>query len=144
MLSPHDMLCRFIAAETSKWSKKNQRPRPAAFKENNGISVWNVRELATRGVDPGDLAVERLTGFGQAHHTVRDYQQIAHEATEHAGPLAVVVKSRPEDLYVKEAWRKWSYAHFQVEFTEYSDAAGAYFRQQLSKTARQIIPPADG
>ena len=139
MLVPgDDMLCRFISRENTKWSEANQRPRPAAFKEHNGISVWNVNELATREVEPGELAIGVLSGSGQAHHTAADYIEIALEATKRVAPLTILVEWRPE---VEEAWRKWSYAHVQVEFQTFNDAAGVYFRQQLSQRVRHIVPP---
>jgi hypothetical protein len=139
---PEDMLCRFISGHKDKWSSNNNRPRPPAFKENGGISVWNLLALQQHGVDPESLLIESLEGHGQAHHTAGDYLGTALKAEKTKGvPLGILVEWRPEDLYVKEPWRLWAYAHAQVECSADDESVLVFLRQMLSKNARRIIPP---
>ena len=139
-----DTLCRFVPGDDKKWSAFNDRPRPPAFKGNNGISVWHVESLHRHGVVPEELRIKGLHGHGQAHLTTGDYLEKAQEAEQETGipiPLSVVVEWRTEDQYVQEPWRKWAYAHVQVEHSEDNEAACVLFRQLLSKSARHVVPP---
>ena len=146
---PEDMLCRFIPDHEKSWSKTQKRPRPPAFKENGGLSVWHIELLRQDGVEPGELRIGALSGYGEAHHTAGDYLETAREAADCQGvPLSTVVEWRTEDRYVKPDWREWAYAHVQVEHTlgpNYDvaklEAVLVLFRQQLSKNARHTEPP---
>ena len=143
------MLCRFIRGHDQHWSKNQNRPRPPAFKENGGLSVWHIGSLGQHGVKPGQLRMGALAGHGQAHHTAGDYVETARKAAKQQGvPVSTVVEWRTEDRYVKPDWREWAYAHVQVEHTlgpDYDvaklEAALVLFRQQLSKNARHTKPP---
>lgn len=139
-----DMLCRFIPGDGNRWSAQYNRPRPPAFKGNNGISVWHIESLLENNTQPEDIRIEGLRGHGQAHHTAGDYLEKAQEAERRKGiPLDTLVEWRPEDRYVSIAWRQWSYAHVQVECSadENAESVRVLFRQLLSKSARHIVAP---
>ena len=149
---PHeDMLCRFIPGHRKSWSKTQSRPRPSVFKENRGLSVWHIESLALRGVKPSELRIGGLEGHGQARHTVGDYLEAARQAAQRFGvALNTIVEWRTGDEYVKPDWRRWAYAHVQVEHspepgddTEKIQSALVLFRQTLSKNARHIVAPDD-
>ena len=138
VLSP-DTLCRFVRPRD--WSERENRPRPGAFKQA-GLSVWHQDKLRERGVALSDLLIEHLAGHGQARHTAGDYVLIAGEAAEQeATPLQVRVEWRPEDEYVAEPWRRWNYAHAQVETIVGPAQFTPLYRKLLALGARAVIPP---
>lgn len=137
-----DMLCRFVPGNSNNWSDYNHRPRPPAFKGNNGISVWHIECLRRHGVLPNQLRIRGLRGYGQAHLTAGDYLEKAQEVENTLDvPLSIVVEWRTDDEYVEEPWREWAYAHVQVEHSEDAESACVLFRQLLSKSARHVVPP---
>ena len=142
-----DMLCRFIPGDSNRWSIPNKRPRPPAFKDDRGLSVWNVRSLEKHGVDPAELLIDALREHGQAHHTAGDYRQTAQVASKRFGvSFRISVEWQSGDRFVKPAWRQWAYAHVDVDTdcTAERESACVYFRQHLSKIARKIVEPNSG
>ena len=138
-MPPNDILCRFIRPDD--WSKRDNRPRPGAFKQA-ALSVWHKDRLLAHQVQLEDLRIEHLAGYGQAHHTVADYLQLACQASQTEGVLfQVQVEWRPEDQYVEKPWRRWQYAHVQVEAIEGPDRFLAEFRRLLAQNSRAAIPP---
>ena len=144
-----DMLCRFIRGHKDYWSESRNRPRPPAFKENDGLSVWNLNSLHQKSVKVDELRKGPvLDGCGQAHHTAGDYLATAKKAgAQNCSQLDITVEWRPENQFVKPEWRDWAYAHVQVEYAVGMDwnavleSAAVYFRQELSKNARHTVPP---
>lgn len=136
---PDDILCRFIRPDD--WSSQNGRPRPGAFKQAS-LSVWHKDRLLERQVSLEDLRIGHLTGCGQAHHTAGDYLQLALTAAQTEGtPFQVQVEWRPEDECVEEPWRRWAYAHVQVEATEGPPKFLKEFRWLLTLHTRVVVPP---
>lgn len=134
-----DILCRFVRPKD--WSKTDNRPKPAAFKQAD-LSVWHKDKLLARHVRLEDLRIEHLTGYGQAHHTTGDFLQFATEAGQIENcEFSVQVEWRPEEKYVAEPWRRWNYAHVQVEAVEGPKNFLVEFRRKLSLNARVVIPP---
>ena len=110
-----DMLCRFVRRQD--WSTREGRPKPGAFKQG-GLSVWDCEKLREHAVQLDELRIEHLAGCGQAHHTAADYLEHSSEAERREGTLlGVQVVWRSGDEYVTAPWRKWRYAHVQVEAT---------------------------
>ena len=142
-VAAEDIVCRFI--RPADWSRRDQRPRPGAFKDRRGISLWHRKRLRQQAVALEDLLIEHLTGWGQAHHQAGDYADLAAIAAEKEGQsLQVRVEWRPEDEYVAPAWRPWRYAHAQGE-TETIDGAEEVlieFRRLLAIKSRLAIAPA--
>ena len=144
-----NILCRFVPGNREKWSQENQRPRPRAFKENHGLSVWDVNLLKEQGVEISDLLIGSLKGHGQVHHSVKTYFEVAHVAEQALGVrMIIAVERRSEEQYVMEGWRQWAYAHVQVEYsgdpmasTEAQESVCVYFRQQMTMNASLTIPP---
>ena len=90
-----------------------------------------------------DLLIENLAGFGQALHRARDYTELAIEVSENSGePFEVQVEWRPEDEYVELPWRRWRYAHAQVETIVGPGQFTRRFRKLLTANSRLVIPPA--
>ena len=138
-VSDGDMLCRFIRKKD--WSKRDQRPKPGAFKQAL-LSVWHEGELMARQVPIEDLQIEHLAGTGQAYHTADDYKAFAEKASDLEGvQFAVQVEWRPGDEYVEEPWRPWSYAHVQVEAVEGPQAFLVEFRRMLAQNVRRQVNP---
>ena len=142
------ILCRFIRPHRDHWSVRDQRLKPGAFKDSRGdLSVWDVGRLEQHSVPVADLLIDALTGCGQAQHTARDYREFAAEAAAEVNyPLQVAVERRTGDEFVAEPWRRWSYAHIQVETAAGGNAARerdvlAEFRRLLALNARLIVPP---
>ena len=134
-----DIVCRFI--RPNDWSKRDQRPRPSAFKQA-ALSVWHRDRLRSRNAALEDLRIEQLSGYGQAHHTTGDYLAFADEAEEiEDQQFKVQVEWRPEDQHVDEPWRQWRYAHVQVEAVEGPDKFLVEFRRLLALNSRVAIPP---
>lgn len=135
-----DLLCRFIRLRD--WSPSEGRPRPGAFKDRSGLSLWHLGLLEQRSASPEDLLIESLTGCGQAHHTAGDYRQSAADAAQLAGrPLQIAVEWRTERNFVSEPWWPWRYAHIQAETILGDDEVQIRFRRLLAIRARLIIPP---
>ena len=65
-----DVVCCFISPKT--WNSILNQPTQRAFKQA-GLSVWHPGRLRERGATLGDLLIENLAGYGQAHHTAGDY-----------------------------------------------------------------------
>lgn len=138
-----DIVCRFIRYD--KWSKRENRPRPGAFKQPD-LSVWHPERLRNKGVRLEDLQFDSLEGSGQALITVAEIFEAAQTAEQKKdGKLHVEVEWRPET--VDEARQQWSYAHAQVETqTEGeppSEEGGlmSAFRMELCKTAQCVSHP---
>ncbi len=83
-----------------------------------------------------------MAGYGQAHHTVGDYETLAEQAALRTGiPFQVRAEWRSEDQYVDEPWRNWAYAHVQIEALEGPANFLAEFRRLLAAYARLVVPP---
>ena len=138
-----DVVCRFISP--MHWSARENGPREGAFKPPSGqadISVWHQGRLLERNARPEDLLIENLAGFGQALHRARDYTELAIEVSENSGePFEVQVEWRPEDEYVELPWRRWRYAHVQVEAIAGPPQFLRRFRKLLTVNSRVVIPP---
>jgi hypothetical protein len=138
-IPPEDILCRFI--RPADWSKRDNRPRPGAFKQP-ALSVWHIERLRAQGAVPEDLRIEHLQGCGQAHHIAGDYLALAAEASQIEGvPFQVRVEWRPNDQYVSEPWRVWADAHVQVESMEGPPDFLIEFRRLLAIRTRGSAPP---
>ena len=137
---PHDnVICRFIRPRD--WNKRNNRPKASAFKQSD-LSVWHIGRLLEHDIPIDDFRIEHLAGYGQAHHTVGDYETLAEEAAQRTGiPFRVRAEWRPEDQYVDEPWRAWAYAHVQVEALEGPANFLAEFRRLLAAYTRYVVPP---
>ena len=111
-----DIVCRFIRKQD--WSFRDNRPKPGAFKQP-ALSVWHKDQLLAHGIPLEDLRIEHLANHGQALHTVGDYLKFADCSAQVAEtPFGVRVEWRPEDEHVAEPWRRWRFAHAQVEAVE--------------------------
>ena len=134
-----DVLCRFIRPRD--WSNRENRPRPGAFKQPD-LSVWHKDKLEDKDVQLAELRIEHLAGWGQAHYTAGDFLRLAKETSESEGnDFQVIVEWRPDDEFVEEPWRKWRYAHVQVEAVLGPQNFLTEFRRRLSLEARTAIPP---
>lgn len=128
-----DMLCRFV--RPADWSPRDSRPRPGAFKQP-ALSVWNVDILDQHGEAINELRIEHLSAHGQAHHTAGDYVTFARRTG-----LNVQVVWRSDDDYVAEPWRRWNYAHVQVEATSGPAQFTPEYRALLATNCRHSVPP---
>lgn len=134
-----DVVCRFV--RPSDWSRILNRPKPGAFKQV-GLSVWHPDRLEERDATLGDLRIEHLVGCGQAHHTVGDYHRFARKVEEKDGaPFRVQAEWRPDDAFVAEPWRRWRYAHIQVETIVGPPQFTPRFRNLLAVNTRVAIAP---
>lgn len=150
-VSSGDTVCRFV--RTRDWSQTEGRPKPGAFKSAN-MSVWNQDRLNERGVELSALQIGALTGSGRAHYQVSDILRLADEAKQEGNErrgapsnFSVQVEYRTEDEYVEPDWRKWNYAHVQVEEEATDDASKEDlrgFRRMLSLHADRPVPPNPG
>lgn len=138
-----DHLCRFIPRD--RWSVKLRRPKAVVFKQP-GMSVWHLSRLADIGARLEDLQFDSLESTGQATLTTEDFVRAAKAAeSKKGGSLAVGVEWRPDT--VKEAWKKWSYAHFEVEVLVEADSPEkesdllSAFRLELCDYAICTPPP---
>ena len=140
-----DIVCRFINPDRETWNPRLNTPTQRAFKprRQEGLSVWHRKRLCERGIPLGNLLIENLVGYGQAHHTVGDYLalalQVAQDENEH---FQVRVEWCPEDEYVRLPWRQWRYAHAEVEAIVGPADFLREFRRKLAANARCIVPPA--
>ena len=113
---PDDVVCRFVRQQD--WSKKFRRPKQKAFNQNNP-SVWHCCRIQSSGYTLEDLQIEHLHASGQIHHKVRDYLLAADEVASETGHVCDLrVIWRPEDAFVSGLWRRWNYAHAQVEMLD--------------------------
>lgn len=136
---PNDIVCRFI--NPIHWSERENQPREGAFKQE-GLSVWHQGRLLERHVRLEDLLIENLAGYGQVHHKASDYTELARSLAEKSGePFDVRVEWRPEDEYVPTPWRRWNYAHAQVEATAGPAQFLRRYRKLLTVNSRVTIPP---
>jgi hypothetical protein len=136
----NDMVCRFIPGRSKDWSVEYGRPKPNAFKQKGGLSVWHLERLREQGVSLEDLRIGGLSGYGQAHHFAGDYEQAAHDAAQELDlPLRIQVEWRPEQATGE--WVQWAYAHIQVEHGKFEDAVLVRFRQILAARSRFKVPP---
>ena len=134
-----DMLCRFVRPRD--WSSRDHRPRPGAFKQS-GLSVWNCNKLRERNARLDELRIRHLSGSGQAHHTAGDFLRHAYDSQLRGGEaFQVRVMSRTDDEYVEQDWRRWRYAHVQVEAVSGPDKFTPLFRQLLAVNCRYCVPP---
>ena len=134
-----DTLCRFVRPQD--WNKRDNRPKAGAFKQAS-LSVWNIESLQSHGARVEDLQVEHLAGSGQAHHLASDYVELARRASDVEGvPFDVQVEWRPNDENVSEPWRRWRYAHVQVETVIGPDQFLGEFRRYLAQHTRRLVPP---
>ncbi len=137
---PDDMICRFINPDRNTWNANLNRPTQRAFKQA-GLSVWHQARLSEWNVALEDLLIVNLSGYGQAHHQVGDYLDLAKQvAQEEDIPCEVQVEWRPDE--VSEPWWQWRYAHVQVEATAGPADFPLELRRLLAANARAIIPPA--
>ena len=134
-----DIVCRFISP--MHWSARENGPREGAFKQAN-LSVWHQDRLRRRNAALGDLLIENLAGYGQAHHQAGDYTELAREVSDKSGvPFQVRIEWRPNDECVEPPWRQWRYAHVQVETVVGPDQFLRRFRKLLTVSSRLVIPP---
>lgn len=134
-----DIVCRFVRKQD--WSSRDQRPKPGAFKQAC-LSVWHQGRLLAEQIPLDELRIEHLVGTGQSHHSVRDYHEFAREAAEIEGTsFEVRVEWRCGDEYVAEPWRRWRYAHVQVETLVGPSKFLVEFRRMLALRARYNRPP---
>ena len=136
-----DIVCRFINPGRNTWNPNLNQPTQRAFKQAN-LSVWHQGRLKGRGVALEDLLIDNLAGYGQAHHTAGDYLEFALQAACDAGtPFRVRVEWRPDDVFVGVPWRRWRYAHVQVEAMTGPADFPLEFRRLLAANARALVPP---
>lgn len=138
---PDDIICRFINPDPKSrtWNSNLNEPTQRAFKQV-GLSVWHQERLHQQKVALEALLIENLTGYGQAHHQVKDYFHLALEvARDENVRCQVEVEWRPDE--VTEHWWQWRYAHVQVEATEGPPDFPLEFRRRLAANARVVIPP---
>ena len=133
-----DVVCRFIKPGSKTWNREERRPKQQAFKQAE-LSVWHQRRLCERGISLKDLLIENLAGYGQAHHKAGDYLKFARQVAEQK-PCEVRVEWRPEE--VPDFWRRWNYAHVQVEATEGPSNFPIEFRRMLALRTRSVVSPA--
>lgn len=134
---PEDILCRFIRPKL--WSEKEQRPKFAAFKQEN-MSVWNKNKLLENDVQLEELKIGSLAKAGQAHFTAQDFIDLSVRVSQQKKyPFEVRVKWRPECTV--DIFKEWDYAHVQVEAIKGSSMFPSEFREELSKNCRHKIPP---
>ena len=126
------------------WSEREQSLHEGAFKpkKDEDLSVWHVGRLRARNVPLEDLLIENLTGFGQVHFKVIEYSRLANKVAEKLGQIfSIQVEWRPDDEYVDPPWRKWRYAHAQVEALQGSRRFPGRYRKWLAANSRCVIPP---
>ena len=137
-ISKKATVCRFIRDQD--WSPINNRPRPQAFKDNNGLSVWDKDLLDQEAVPLDELRIVDLQGTGQAHHAVGDYFRLAEEAARcKGGTTKILIERRTDDKRVPEPWRKWNYAHIEMHVLSGSVEALKQFRHLLTLRANTLF-----
>ena len=135
-----DVLCRFIRPGRGYWNPQTNEPLQRAFKQVD-LSVWHQGRLHDNGVALHELLIENLSGYGQAHHTVQRYLEIAQSIAQEEGePFQIQIEWRPNA--VTEPWRQWRYAHVQVEVTAGPQDFPLEFRRRLAANAQAVVPPA--
>ena len=133
-----DVVCRFIKPSRNTWSREENRPKQQAFKQKC-LSVWHQGQLRARGISLEDLLIEDFTGYGQAHHKAGDYLKFARQVSRDE-PFEVLVEWRTNE--VTGPWRRWNYAHVQVEATKGPPTFPREFRRLLALNARSVVSPA--
>ena len=138
-----DIVCRFI--RPGEWSKRENRPRPGAFKQV-GLSVWHRERIQSTGATLEDLQFGSLEGSGTALLTVNQIFEAAETAErKRSGKLYVDVEWSPET--VDNAWRQWKDAHAEVETRpsgespEHAGGLMSAFRMELCLKAKCDPPP---
>ena len=138
-----DIVCRFI--RPGEWSKRENRPRPGAFKQV-GLSVWHRERIQSMGATLEDLQFGSLEGSGTALLTVSQIFEAAETAErKRSGKLRVDVEWNPET--VDKAWRQWKDAHAEVETCpsgeslEHAGGLMSAFRMELCLKAKCDPPP---
>lgn len=135
-----DVLCRFV--RPCDWNKKENRPKPQAFKhpKSSTYSAWDVTALDGQDASIEDLQIEQFKVCGRSYHSAQDYHDIASDmAKETHRPYSVAVKWDPDG--VPPAWEQWKYAHVRVD-TPDGNLLPPYFRNQLALRSGPNIPPA--
>ena len=136
-----DIVCRFINPGHNTWNPNLNLPKQRAFKQAN-LSVWHRGLLTDCGVVLENLLIDNLAGYGQAHHTAGDYLELALQAARDANvSFQVQVEWRPDDEFVPAPWRRWRYAHVQVEAMTGPADFPLAFRRLLAANARAVVPP---
>ena len=134
-----DTVCRFVRPKY--WKKSDNRPNQQAFKQKN-LSVWNINKLNEYSVQIEELLIDNLTGYGQAHHTVRDYIVLALEVAREEDMLCQMhVEWRPEAT--SALWWQWCYAHVQVEAVEGPSDVPLELRRKLAANVRHVVAPVE-
>ena len=132
-----DVVCRFISPSRKTWSREENRPKQQAFKQE-GLSVWHQGRLSAHGVSLDELLIENFTGYGQAYHKAGDYLEFARRVAKKES-CEVQVEWRPEE--VPDSWRRWKYAHVQVEATKGPPSFPLEFRRLLALCTRSVVSP---
>lgn len=144
---PNDVVCRFI--DPIHWIKRDKCPNETAFKppKEKHLSVWHEGLLQEHNVSVHDLKIEGLSEHGHVCHSVRTYLEVAQEASQdkpkqpRATRIQVEVEFRPEEEFVDLPWRKWDYAHCQVEATVGPQRLTGRFRKLMAARSKHAIPP---
>ena len=133
---PEDVVCRFIRQR--EWSESENRIKHSVFKQS-GFSVWHKKRLNDNDVQLEDLRIDSLCGAGQIHFRVSDFTEIAIRISQRqeSPSFEVRVEWRPE--CVPENFRKWNYAHVQVELSDGSKNFPIDFRKQLAEKCRERL-----
>lgn len=133
-----DAVCRFVRKED--WSSKFHRPKQKAFNQDNP-SVWHCGRIQESGYSLEDLQIEHLESSGQMRHNVRDYLLAADEVEKETGQECdLQVVWRPDDCYVSGPWRRWNYAHAQVEMLDGRQKLPPALRWKLCVRGTKIQP----
>jgi hypothetical protein len=141
---PDAMLCRFI--RETDWSESAGRPKADLFKQPVW-SVWDVNLLTRNQTPNNELRLGEFKSAGQLYFTAGDYLNFAREAVQSRVPgLSLKIVRRPDDTHVPDLWRRWAYAHVEVDTTSTPEKSVlTLFRRILTveaaKRARKMIPP---
>ena len=141
---PDAMLCRFI--RETDWSESKGRPKADLFKQP-AWSVWDVSLLTRNQTSNNELRLGEFESAGQLYFTAGDYLKFAQEAVQLRGPgLSLQIIRRPDDTHVPDLWRRWAYAHVEVDTTATpKKSVLTLFRRILTveatKRARKMIAP---
>lgn len=144
---PDDVVCRFI--DPLHWVKRDRCPAETAFKppKEKDLSVWHEGLLEEHGASVDELKIKELSEHGHVCHSVREYQEVAREASQdkpkqpRAIKIQVEVEFRPEDEFVDPPWEEWNYAHCQVEATVGPRRLTGRFRKLMAARSKHAIPP---
>ena len=132
------MVCRFVRPD--QWSYEEKRPKPGAFKDKRGLTLWHERKLEENNATIHDLKFDHLEKFGEAYYRVEDFEIYAQKANEREnGTLEVSLHWRPTTAL--GAWEQWNYAHIEMDEDASHDEALRVLRRKLSLNARRTKPP---